>query len=138
VGYGRIDYSIGEGGIQTWEINLNPTIGTPWDPADERLVRIEHDRRPVHELFYSGFQAAWEAVDVVPDGRPPVPIDVNPSTLRAAAAETHRRRSRRVDLVRWFEPLRPVLDRVPTPLVAWAGRFARRRGQSAASPPSGP
>lgn len=141
VGYGRIDYSIGEGGIQTWEINLNPTIGTPWDPADERLVRIERDRRPVHELFYSAFQAAWEAVDVVPDGRPPVPIDVDPSTLRAATAEAHRPRSRRVDFVRWLEPLRPVLDRVPTPVIAWAGRLARRRGsadQSAPSPPSGP
>jgi len=126
VGYGRIDYGILSGRIQTWEINLNPVIGTPLDPADGRTVGIERDRRPIHELFYAAFQAAWEAVDVAPGGRPAVPLEVDEAVRRSAGAEARRPRRPRLDVGRWLEPAQPLLEPIARPILPWIGRLARR------------
>jgi hypothetical protein len=80
VGYGRIDYSLLDGAVQTWEINLNPTIGRGLRPASGRVPKeLEPVRSETKAHFYSGFQAAWEAVDLpassrVPFAHPPVAV----------------------------------------------------------------
>lgn len=80
VEYGRIDYSLLDGGIQTWEINLNPTIGRGLRPRSGRVPpELDPIRDETKAHFYDSFQAAWEAVDLpascrVPFAHPPVTL----------------------------------------------------------------
>ena len=64
VEYGRIDYSVKDGVLQTWEINSNPTIGRGQRPRPgsipEALVPL---RQATKEHFYRKFQAAFEGID---------------------------------------------------------------------------
>ncbi len=76
VAYGRIDYSLLGDEPQVWEINTNPTV------------------RKLADLL----TAAFEALDDVADGRPPIPIVVDP--LLAGRAEHERRARRRTEAVR--------------------------------------
>jgi hypothetical protein len=69
VSYGRIDYSLHEGRVQAWEINLNPTIGRGHRPTSGRVPSdLEPIRRQSKAHFYREFQSAWEAVDLPCDG----------------------------------------------------------------------
>ncbi|HLL83538.1 MAG TPA: hypothetical protein VK420_12825 [Longimicrobium sp.] len=87
VGYGRIDYSLLDGGVQTWEINLNPTIGRGLRPPSGRVPpELEPIRSETKAHFYDGFRAAWEAVDLpassrVPFAHPPVPLARRPGQI---------------------------------------------------------
>ncbi|HUP20762.1 MAG TPA: hypothetical protein VM778_12545, partial [Gemmatimonadota bacterium] len=92
VGYGRIDYGLLNGRVQTWEINLNPVIGRGLRPPsgvvpDELRVFRDQQKRPFYDLLQAGF----EAVDL-PGGGPARAIDVDPALARAARAETARPR----------------------------------------------
>lgn len=62
--YGRIDYSLLDDRIQTWEINTNPTILT-FEQSQEP------SRHRVHEAFTKRLQQAWEDVDSGMPGQPP-------------------------------------------------------------------
>ncbi len=66
VGYGRIDYAVLNGRVQTWEINLHPTIGR--GPGEDRKKRVPPELEPLRDVgkahFHRGFSAAWEAVDI--------------------------------------------------------------------------
>ncbi len=88
VEYGRIDYAIKDGRVQTWEINLHPTIGR--GPRANRKKRVPPELEPVRnvgkELFYRGFAAAWEAVDLPSEGGPPVAIAFDARTTGAAGS----------------------------------------------------
>lgn len=68
VGYGRIDYGIWRGRIQTWEINTNPMIMI----ADDRGCA---PRMPVHDLFAQRLAEAFEAVAGSAAGGGAIPID---------------------------------------------------------------
>ena len=69
VGYGRIDYALHAGRIQTWEINTNPMIMT----ADDR--RCE-PRIPMQELFAGRLEEAFLSLDDHgPDAGPPIRVD---------------------------------------------------------------
>src|SRR5436853_745492 len=71
IDYGRIDYSLKDGRIQTWEINLNPTIGRGLRPATTKIPgELDPIRNETKEFFYARFQEAWEAADLGPDSRP--------------------------------------------------------------------
>lgn len=131
VQYGRIDYAIKNGRIQTWEINLHPTIGR--GPGEERRSRVPPELEPLREVgkehFHRGFAAAWEAVDLPSDRLPPVPIAFGASTIRAARSRPVRRRGllravRRV--VRPFRPLLEPLSRAVFPLLTRLARRGRR------------
>lgn len=64
VGYGRIDYALLDGRVQTWEINLKPTIGRGSRPSSGRSDPVmEPLRHRTKEIFYRGFEAALLAMD---------------------------------------------------------------------------
>jgi len=80
--YGRIDYAVRDGRVQTWEINLHPTIGRGPHPDAGRVPgELEPYREETKKYFYGPFQSAWEAVDVDAAGAPAV--DLRPSIREA-------------------------------------------------------
>jgi hypothetical protein len=115
VEYGRIDYSLAQDRIQTWEINLNPIIGLPLPP--------EH-RRGKNEIFYPAFAEALDAAEGRPEPGGSLALDVPPGVREAALAECERAPRARS----------PLLDRSPPgwlrslagPPSRWVGRLARR------------
>ena len=69
VDYGRIDYALLDGRIQTWEINVNPTVGravgSKGRPLGDALQPLRDEmRQHSHRLF----REAWEAIDTAPVG----------------------------------------------------------------------
>ncbi len=61
--YGRIDYALLDGRVQTWEINLNPTIGRGLRPSSGQVpASLEPVRSETKRLFYRAFGAAFAAL----------------------------------------------------------------------------
>lgn len=132
IDYGRVDYAVLDGRVQTWEINLCPTIGRGARPSSrERPPEVQTVRRRAKERFYRDFADAWRRVDRAPSGLPiPAPFDPEDRErarrgLRNPPPGQHHERLRRVrDALKPFRPLlRPVWRGVVTPLL---GRFVRR------------
>lgn len=127
VGYGRIDYGMKAGRVQTWEINLNPTIGRGLRPSSGRVPpEIEVIRKPGKEIFYRRFREAWEEVDLAIDEAPVLTPIIDPDVVRAASLSD-------VD-DRWISALKRVLrpaKQMLSPVVSRAlpmiGRAAARR-----------
>jgi hypothetical protein len=123
--YGRIDYAIKNGRVQTWEINLHPTIGPdphpPRNPVPEELKPI---RRQSRDHFYREFEAAWRAVDRESEARPPVRLGIEETILREARRPAFPRGALLRRARRLFRPLRP-LRRVLVPFFGALGRTAR-------------
>jgi len=125
VEYGRIDYAVKDGRIQTWEINLAPTIyasaGRSSRDLPEELRQLRMESR---DHFFQGFQAAWEAVDIGADGSPSIAVSLHQATRRnALKRETQesaigRLRKRLGPLDRL---IRPVALRA-LPVVGWMAR----------------
>jgi hypothetical protein len=142
VGYGRIDYSIKDGRVQTWEINLKPTIGRgALRPRSGRVPReLEAVRRQVKEVFYRGFEEALEALEIDRCESPGMPVLVRAARGRLPPIATPPP-MRMPRLKRWLRPIWPTLvrldrvarhvrDRLAIHLLAPAGR--RLRASSAA------
>lgn len=103
VDYGRIDYGLLDGQPQTWEINLNPTIGPTPMTRKLRDISITPDEwreavRPSRKLFHETFAATLADLDRIPDAGTPIPIDLDESLLERTRAE-------------WEETVRPGLFR---------------------------
>jgi hypothetical protein len=83
VEYGRVDYSVLDGQLQIWEINLCPTIGR--GPLVQSASPLMEKYRPLREVgrqhFYRRFQAALEGIDSGPDPRCEIPFSL-PAELR--------------------------------------------------------
>jgi hypothetical protein len=131
VEYGRIDYAVKDGAIQTWEINSNPTIGRG-QGAGTRVIppELQPFRQAAKERFYERFRAAFEAVDS--GGRTPAPISVrdSPENLRQSVTmtEVERKGGRFPALRKALRPIRPLLDRiagVASPILVKAARLVR-------------
>jgi hypothetical protein len=132
VGYGRIDYSLKDGRIQTWEINLAPTIGLgrgklSWNLPEE----LRRRRMAGRDHFFGAFQEAWERVDSVPAG-PSIPVTLADQLRREALArEDHRGLIGRVRAK--LGPLDRIVKPIGVralPVLAWlATRAARRRAE---------
>ena len=129
VGYGRMDYSVKDGRIQTWEINLSPTIGEGLGKSSLHLPEALQRRRAVgREHFFRAFQEAWEEVDSIPAG-PPIPITFDDRLRRdALTREEHR------GLIHQVRTKLGPLDRIVKPLgvrvlpvLGWLATRAARR-----------
>jgi len=98
--YGRMDYGVGGSRPQTWEINLNPTIGRgrrlrrEADTPERQRAR-ELSRR-ARALFYDQFIEAWHAIDHAADPRDTIAWHVS-AAARAALEQERRERQRRLD-----------------------------------------
>jgi hypothetical protein len=132
VEYGRIDYAIRNGSVQTWEINLNPTIGRGLRPRSKNIApELDAVRDQVRQSFYQGFESAWKAVLLPSDVQPPIEVTIDPGILRAASVNGVRQ-TRVLDGVRTvLRPLKPLIEPVSSPFLralGWSARlFPRRR-----------
>ena len=125
IDFGQIDYAVKDGRIQTWEINVNPTIGRGVKPGGEmgppELAPIRSETR---EFFFDRFREAWVDLDSAPAGTPAVDIAFDPAVVDAARrdrpAESRTSRIARTLL----RPVKPLLIPVASRLLA---RFATRR-----------
>ncbi len=92
VDYGRIDYGMLDGQPQTWEINLNPTIGPT--PMTRKLQSISitpeawnEAVRPSRELFHETFAVSLAELDRVPGAGAPIRLDLDQTLLERTRAE---------------------------------------------------
>ena len=112
--YGRIDYAVKNSRVQTWEINLHPTIGRG---HGESKALVPPELLPFREetkaVFYRSFQEAWAAVDLPMVGWAPGPV----SEVGASAA--HRR-------LRSLRPSRVPYTGSRRACVARPSEFSRR------------
>jgi hypothetical protein len=132
IGYGRIDYAVKNDRIQTWEINLTPTIGQGIGRSSGHLPEDLQRRRSVaRDHFYGAFQAAWEHVDSIPDG-PPIPIALDDQLRRDALARTDQRGligRVRATLGPFDRIVKPLGVRAMPLLAALAKRASRRTAE---------
>jgi hypothetical protein len=128
VQFGRIDYAVKDGRVQTWEMDLLPTIGRgPGEKARPVVPpELEPLRQPGQDHFYRGFAEAWEAVDIPSEGQPPVEVEFEAPTS-GLAMSISRRRGPLGALRRAVRPLRPLLEPISPLIYPLLGRLARRR-----------
>ena len=124
VEYGRADYAIKDGRIETWEINLNPTI------ARYPALSPEHEnlRRPTIEHFHRRFHEAFKTLDDGDSGQV-VNLRYSPEALRSRGAMVRTPHQRRfpAGLVRAARPVRPLVDWAIRSLSPVLLRMAGRR-----------
>ena len=134
VEYGRIDYAVKEGRIQTWEINLHPTIGR--GPGDSKAL-VPAELLPYREetkaIFYRSFQEAWEAVDSPSAGEVSVPAAAR-AEGRVLDSRLHTPSRKRRILQRGLRPLLRVSERLAAPLLPVLARAAIRRARERPDP----
>lgn len=131
VEYGCVDYSVKDGRIVVWEINLAPRIGPGrrepggWVqvPKPPEYERIQDQAR---ECFHPKFQAAFEALDTPVSG-PAVAVDVDPALAGAARASANGLPAPGGGrLTRILRQAKPVLEPLASPVLPLVGRWARR------------
>lgn len=128
VRYGRIDYGMKEGRIQTWEINLNPTIGRGLRQSSGRVpADIDAIRKPGKEHFYRVFREAWEDVDLAIDEEPAYAPPIDAGIVRGASTSDADDRWLSA-LRRVLRPAKPILSPVVARALPIIGRAASRRG----------
>ena len=110
VQYGRIDYGVKDGKIETWEINLNPTLARyPALAPDLLTIR---DRTVA--IFHEGFCAAFEKVDPAWNSPALLPLQWHAKLRYRGAGDIVRKPQRyRIPPV-LLRKLRPV-----APLILW-------------------
>lgn len=139
VDYGRIDYSMKDGRVQTWEINLAPTIGRGLGPTNRQIPEeLQPIRMETKRHFYARFREAWEAVDLAADGQPAVPFVLDPGAIRATRPPEPGRKRWFVSLAKVLRPAKPLLLALARPLLPLLGGLARlaaarQRGRSTPS-----
>jgi hypothetical protein len=127
VEYGRIDYAVKNGRVQTWEINLHPTIGRGRDgskyKAPTGLAAIHAETK---DYMHARLREAWVAIDLQ-DHRT-LPVTLDPALVRAAiATPPPGYRSPVVAAVRRaLRPLKPLLLRHGSRAFRVVGGWGRR------------
>ena len=130
VGYGRIDYALRDGRVQTWEINLNPTIGRGLRPGSGKVPpALEAIREEGKRRFYAELRAALEAVDAGGESLAPIPFPADAALREAARAElAHAARPTGgvlADAVRRaLRPARPLLEPIAARVLPFVGRLS--------------
>ena len=138
IDYGRIDYAMLDGRVQTWEINVNPTVGRGLRPSRHRMSpEVAAMREETKRTFYSRFNPAWAAVVAESPGRgaPSIAVQIDPMVLRAALDDQRRRwRTRAGILERCVRLAKPLLKTPLAPLVRLVYRGPQRLVRASAAP----
>lgn len=85
VDYGRIDYAVKNGRVQTWEINLHPTLGRGRGgskykaPSDVAMIHAA-----TKDYVHGRLREGWVEADLQDDRELPIVLD--PALIRAAVA----------------------------------------------------
>ena len=127
VEYGRIDYSVKDGALRTWEINLNPTIGRGTRPPSGRIpAELEPVRRESKDCFYERFRAAWEAADL--ETTESIELRLDPRMRERAKRGGSQLRPAMSKLRSALRPLHPVIVPLAARLFPGIGRLVQRGG----------
>lgn len=126
VEYGRIDYAIKDGRVQTWEINLNPTIGRGLRPPSKKIPpELDAVRDKVRSCFFDGFESGWNEVMLPTSGQPSIEVKIDPAIINAAKAN-ETRQNRFLNLLRRIlRPIKPLIEPLSSPFLRALGWFAR-------------
>jgi hypothetical protein len=125
VEYGRIDYAIKDGRVQTWEINLNPTIGRGLRPPSRKLApEVDAARERVRQCFFSEFANAWKEVMLPADDLPPIEVKIQQSIIKAAGSNGARQNRILNSFRTVVRPIKPVIEPLSSPFLRALGRFA--------------
>ena len=126
VEYGRIDYAIKDGRVQTWEINLNPTIGRGLRPPSKKIPpELDAVRDKVRSCFFGGFESGWNEVVLPTNGQPAIEVKIDSAIINAAKAnETHQNRFLNL-FRRILRPIKPLIEPLSSPFLRALGWFAR-------------
>ncbi len=128
VDYGRIDYAMKDGRLQTWEINLNPTIGRGLRASSGKIPpELEAIRKPTKEYFYRRFREAWEEVDLPSREGDSIEVAIDPEVARAAMAPDTPTDGWLSTLRRILRPVKPVVGPISALLLPLITRAAIRR-----------
>lgn len=125
--YGRIDYAMKDGAVETWEINLNPTIGPGRDGRMTTPEEFMAIRQVAGSHFYLRFHAALQAMDVASTASIPVAYSEECRREALPMLRAHPALRKFGPLVRALSPIRPLLDGAVRLLSPWVIRAARRR-----------
>jgi hypothetical protein len=130
VDYGRIDYSIKNGKVQTWEINLYPTIGRESRPGSKTMApELQAICDEIRYCFYQGLDRAWKEVMLPGDDLDPIAVEVDSSITQAARTPVVRE-SRLLSAIRAIlRPGKPLIEPLSPPflrILAWLTRLFRR------------
>ena len=120
--YGRVDYSIKDGRVQPWEINLNPTIGRGSRPSHRYIEpELRATREETKKAFYDAFNEAWAAVAVKAPRAEDFPARetrITESIIRPARAEVRRRwRTRAVIIQAGVDLVKPLMKTRARPIL---------------------
>ncbi len=134
--YGRIDYSIKDGRVQPWEINLNPTIGRGLRPSSREIEpELRGIREETKEAFYARFNEAWAAVEPVEVDRSTFTVALDPEVVAAARADERRRwRTGSALLAAGVRLVKPLMKTPARPLLRMLYRLPKRLIHAYAAP----
>lgn len=126
--YGRIDYSIKDGHVQPWEINLNPTIGRGLRPSSRNIEpELRGIREETKEAFYACFNEAWAAVEEPGTDRTPMTIHIDPAIAAAARADHEARwRTGSALIAAGVRLVKPLMKTPVRPLLRMLYRLPKR------------
>lgn len=126
VEYGRIDYSIKDGRVQTWEINLNPTIGRGLRPRSRNIApELDAIRDQVRACFYRGFESGWNEVHLRTESDAAIEANIHPRLIKKARAKNVHQ-SRLLSATRTFlRPAKPLIEPLSPPFLRLLSSLAR-------------
>jgi hypothetical protein len=132
VEYGRIDYAIKNDRVQTWEINLNPTIGRGLRPPSKPIAPdLDAVREKVRQCFYQRFESAWREVQLPTLNHSKIKVEIEPAMIEAASI-SEISQSPLLDGIRTaLRPAKPLIVPLSSPFLRGLGGCARlfRRGR---------
>ena len=128
VDYGRIDYAVKNGRIQTWEINLHPTIGRGREGSKYKApTGVAAIHAETKDYVHERLRQAWVHIDL--DDPRELPVQLDPDLLRAAVTTPQPGyRSPAVAAVRRaLRPVKPLLLKHGAALFRLLAKAERRR-----------
>lgn len=127
VDYGRIDYSVQDGHVRTWEINLHPTIGRGREGSKHKApTEFQATHARTKDYIHERLREAWVNIDLQDDRELDVTLD---PTLLAAAIATPQpgyRSPVTAAVRRALRPIKPLLLRHGTGVFRRLGGWMRR------------